>query len=172
MKTWDGWHEGLAGRAKTMVKLIPRVGTNLVDLHHRLILVIPELTDTTNFSVSVTKPNRSQYNIQNKVCLNLNCARDQRNNIWIWSWKWQRNRLEFQKGKGGRRESCGQGFWWRCTWGCYPRCQLQLGSFERQYRRRHRRRHRRRNRRLIRRHHRRQNRRLYRRRYLRRYLRC
>ena len=86
MKTWDGWHEGLAGRAKTMVKLIPRVGTNLVDLHHRLILVIPELTDTTIFSVSVTKPNRSQYNIQNKVCLNLNCARDQRNNIWIWSW--------------------------------------------------------------------------------------
>ena len=38
--------------------------------HHRLILVIPELSETVFYqTVSVTKPNRSQYIIQNKCCL-------------------------------------------------------------------------------------------------------
>ena len=59
-----------------MAELILRVGGNLVGLHHRLILVIPGLSETTVFSVSVAKPNRFQYIIQNKAC--LNCARDQR----------------------------------------------------------------------------------------------
>ena len=37
---------------------------------HRLILVIPELSETVFYqTVSVTKPNRSQYIIQNKCCL-------------------------------------------------------------------------------------------------------
>ena len=49
-----------------MAKLIPRVGARLVGLHHRLILVIPELSKTAFFLVSVTKPNRSQYIIQIK----------------------------------------------------------------------------------------------------------
>ena len=35
-----------------MAELIPRVGPILVGLHHRLILVIPELSETAIFSVS------------------------------------------------------------------------------------------------------------------------
>ena len=44
-----------------MVELIPRVGHILVGLHHRLILVIPVLSETAFFSVFVTKPNKSQH---------------------------------------------------------------------------------------------------------------
>ena len=49
-----------------MAELIPRVGPILVGLHHRLILVIPELSETAVFSVFVTKPKRFQYSTQNK----------------------------------------------------------------------------------------------------------
>ena len=49
-----------------MAELIPRVGAILVGLPLRLILVIPEPSKTAIFSVFVTKPNRSQYIIQNK----------------------------------------------------------------------------------------------------------
>ena len=59
MKTRDGWHEALAGKVKCMAKLIPRVGASFVGLHHRLILVIPVLSETAVFSVDVTKPNIS-----------------------------------------------------------------------------------------------------------------
>ena len=44
-----------------MAKLIRRVGHRLVGLDHRLILVIPVLSETAFFSVFVTKPNRSQH---------------------------------------------------------------------------------------------------------------
>ena len=44
-----------------MAELIRRVGHILVGLHLRLILVIPEPSDTAIFSVFVTKPNRFQY---------------------------------------------------------------------------------------------------------------
>ena len=43
-----------------MAELIRRVGHILVGLHLRLILVIPEPSETAIFSVFVTKPNRSQ----------------------------------------------------------------------------------------------------------------
>ena len=46
-----------------MAELILRVGASLVGLHHRLILVIPVLSETALFSVDVTKPNRSVKNI-------------------------------------------------------------------------------------------------------------
>ena len=49
-----------------MAELIPRVGAILVGLPLRLILVNPEPSETAIFSVFVTKPNRSQYIIQNK----------------------------------------------------------------------------------------------------------
>ena len=49
-----------------MARSIPRVGGILVGLPLRLVLVIPEPSETAIFSVFVTKPNRSQYIIQNK----------------------------------------------------------------------------------------------------------
>ena len=47
-----------------MAELIRRVGHILVGLHLRLILVIPEPSETAIFSVFVTKPNRSQRLVQ------------------------------------------------------------------------------------------------------------
>ena len=44
-----------------MAELIPRVGANLVGVHHRLLLVIPELSEIAVFSVADTKPNGSQH---------------------------------------------------------------------------------------------------------------
>ena len=44
-----------------MAEWFPRVGASFVGLHHRLILVIPVLSETAVFSVDVTKPNRSQH---------------------------------------------------------------------------------------------------------------
>ena len=138
MKTWDGWHEGLAGRAKTIAGLIPRVGGNLVGLHHCLILVTPELNESTIFSVSVTKPNRSQYNIQNKGC--LNCARDQRK--WISNILWHLNlNLEMTDESSGisKRQRRKDELWTRILVKMHMRMLFQQESFERHYRRRYRR---------------------------------
>ena len=44
-----------------MAEWIPRVGASHVGLHHRLILVIPVLSETAIFSVDITKPNRSKH---------------------------------------------------------------------------------------------------------------
>ena len=59
-----------------MAELIRRVGANLVGLHHRLILVIPELSETVFFSVPITKPNRSSTCLKYLTIYRLAPARD------------------------------------------------------------------------------------------------
>ena len=50
-----------------MAEWFPRVGASFVGLHHRLILVIPVLSETAIFSVDVTKPSTDLFNIFDNI---------------------------------------------------------------------------------------------------------